>query len=365
MLGFSRTFYPTKDSISWLSNLSGFHSWHLSEIYSPTRVSTGLSAIPSFLSPDLLVSGSQWLIQAPSSANVSLQSGLLFLGSRCVYESNVVNVPNRYSRLIPSNSRPPGWWHRKRSPERHQSPLLFLTTHNNPNYFHWLTQPGLASLFLHDYFDVNLHTMSLACSHRPRCSLPSFVLPMLDMFAPSFAVTSGLSITSDSFSLFSLQEYTSQVFVSPAQLHWLNRRCRDRLHPSSKPWRRILISRQRSSRRRCINEDQLLSALAPYHFERHFLEDLSVIEQLRLFSESIIVLGAHGAGLSNIVACPPNCTIVELFPYSGPLSHYYLMADALGLKHGHLIASSCNPQTDDFVVQPSDLMQLLGVMELL
>jgi len=155
------------------------------------------------------------------------------------------------------------------------------------------------------------------------------------------------------------------VAVSPAQVHWLHRRCRDQLQSPLKPWRRVLISLQRSSRRRCLNEDQLLPALDPYGFERHCLEDLSVLEQLRLFSESALLVGAHGAGFSNLVACSPQASIVELLPRPGAFCHYYVMADVLGLSHGHLLASSCDVENDDFTIAPEDLLELLREMELL
>jgi hypothetical protein len=41
------------------------------------------------------------------------------------------------------------------------------------------------------------------------------------------------------------------------------------------------------------------------------------------------------------------------------------MADVLGLSHGHLLASRCDLATDDFTVNPPDLLALLREMELL
>ena len=366
MLCLARPLYPSDKALAALSAQLGVQSWPLEETFQPRRVSKSLSEPLTCLTPELKISGRQWLIQAPAAAKVSLQSGLLRLGGRCFYESNRANANPMVRRWRRAGSLPPGWWHRPRVPLRHPQPLLLLSTHNNPNYFHWLTQPGLAPLFLQEHFGLNpLPGATLALSHRPRRSLPSYVPSLLEVFSPEIPVIQGVALTSESLCRFALQEHSSDVVVSPRQLHWLHRRCRDQLQPPQKPWRRIMISRQRSTRRRCLNEDQLLASLAPYGFERHCLEDCSVIQQLRLFSESVVLVGAHGAGFSNLVVCAPQTSVVELIPRPGPFSHYYAMADVLGLSHGHVLASRCDLETNDFTIDPADLIALLREMELL
>ena len=366
MFDLARPIYPSDETLAVLSEQPGVQSWRLDETFHPLRVSKSLrEPLPCF-TPELQISGRQWLFHALAPAKVSLQSGLLRLGQRCLYEANRTNVDATVRRWRRAGALPPGWWHRTRAPQCYQQPLLFLSTHNNPNYFHWLTQPGLSPLFLQEHFGLHpLPRAALALSHRPRGSLPSYVQQLLGVVAPELPVVQAVALASESFCRFAVQEHSSAVVVSPTQLHWLHRRCRDQLQPPLKPWRRVLISRQRSSRRRCLNEDQLVSILDPYGFERHCLEDLSVIEQLRLFSESAVLVGAHGAGFSNLVACAPQASIVEVLPRRGAFSHYYVMADVLGLSHGHLLASRCDLETDDFTVTPEDVLELLREMELL
>lgn len=366
MLDLVRPIYPSDETLAALFEQPGVQSWRLDETFQPRRVSRSLREPLPCLTPELKISGRQWLFQAPAPAKVSLQSGLLRLGQRCLYESNRTNAVANVYRWRRAGALPPGWWHWNRAPERHQQPLLLLSTHNNPNYFHWLTQPGLSPLFLQEHFGLHpLPRAALALSHRPRRSLPSYVQLLLGVVAPELPVVQGVALASESLCRFAVQEHSSEVVVSPAQVHWLHRCCRDQLEPSPKPWRRVLISRQRSSRRRCLNEDQLLAALDPYGFERHCLEDLNVIEQLRLFSESALLVGAHGAGFTNLVACSPQASIVEFLPRQGAFCHYYAMADVLGLSHGHLVASGCDLENDDFTIAPEDLLELLREMELL
>ena len=108
-----------------------------------------------------------------------------------------------------------------------------------------------------------------------------------------------------------------------------------------------------------------MSALSPYGFQTYCLESLTVEEQLRLFSESSVVVGPHGAGFANIVACPVHSAIIELLPRPGNFSHYYAMADQLHLKHGHLLGSDFDPKTDDFSIDPDQLIALLSLMHLI
>ena len=363
ILGLGRPLYPSDEFLAGLSAHPGVQVWHLEETFQPKRVSHSLREPLTPLTPELKISGRQWLIQAPASVKVSLQSGLLRLGPRCIYESN---SDCQALGTRPACSFPPGWWHRTRDPQHYQQPLLLLGTHNNPNYFHWLTQPGFAPLFLQEHFGLNpLSGMSLALSHRPRRSLPTYVSSLLEVFAADLPVVQDIALASSSLSRFSLQEHKSDVVISPAQLHWLQRRYRDQRQPVPQPWRRVLISRRQSGRRRCLNEDQVLAALVPYGFERHCLEDLSVSDQLCLFAESVLLVGPHGAGFTNLVACSSQACIIELMPRPGAFSHYYVMADTLGLRHGHLLASRCYTETDDFTISSDDLLQLLREMELL
>ena len=366
MLGLGLPLYPSDETLAMLSGQLDVESWTLEESFQPRLASKSLREPLPCLTPELKIRGRQWLIQATVSARASLQSGLLQLGQRCLYEANPNNMSSSMRRWRRAGALPPGWWHRKRDPRLYHQPLLLLTTHNNPNYFHWLTQPGFSPLFLQEHFGLApLPGASLAVSYRPRGSLPAFIPSLLQTLVPEMPVVYGVALASNSLCRFSIQQHFTEVVVSPSQLLWLQRRCSTQLTSVSKPWRFVLISRSKSVRRRCLNEDQLFSALVPYGFERVCLEDLSVLEQMRLFSESALVVGPHGAGFSNLIACSSNASVVEFIPRFGSFSHYYVMADVLGLNHGHLMASRCDLETDNFTVDPADLIELLQEMQLL
>lgn len=85
------------------------------------------------------------------------------------------------------------------------------------------------------------------------------------------------------------------------------------LEISSKP---LLI--RRSGTRSIINHEKLAEALGARVHTGHE----PVYEQLRLFAESRIVVGPHGAGLANIVVMTEGSNVVEL--QMAPANHCYL-----------------------------------------
>lgn len=76
--------------------------------------------------------------------------------------------------------------------------------------------------------------------------------------------------------------------------------------------KRIFVSRQDSSTRVMVNEDDLFHELAKHGFRRVQLAKLSVREQAHLFAHAEVVVSAHGAGMTNILFCEPETKIFEI-----------------------------------------------------
>ena len=75
---------------------------------------------------------------------------------------------------------------------------------------------------------------------------------------------------------------------------------------------KIFISRRNAKRRRLLNEAELELELRARGFISVQAEQLSVAEQAKVFSSAKCVVGAHGAGLTNLVFAPPGGLLVEL-----------------------------------------------------
>jgi capsular polysaccharide biosynthesis protein len=85
---------------------------------------------------------------------------------------------------------------------------------------------------------------------------------------------------------------------------------------STPPHRKLYISRADAGKRRILNEKELIPDLERAGFECVCLRDYSFTEQVRLFHQAACVIGAHGAGLVNVLYCRPSVQVIEITPSS-------------------------------------------------
>jgi len=113
------------------------------------------------------------------------------------------------------------------------------------------------------------------------------------------------------------------------------------------PRKRLHISRKKAIRRKILNENEVESVLDKFGFKTVCLEDYSFEEQIKMFSQSDIVIGIHGAGLSNMIFMPENSFVLELqrrMPYS---SCFYSLANALDFNYYYLFCKPDSKEVDE------------------
>lgn len=128
------------------------------------------------------------------------------------------------------------------------------------------------------------------------------------------------------------------------------------------PHRRVLISRAHASRRKLINEDELWARLAPFGFERVRMEERSFEEQVRLMRETALLVAPHGAGLTNMIFCPPGADVLEIADLGFPNPNFYALAAGLGHHYWIVPAASLGdgrPIDRDLRVDPAAVSDLL------
>jgi capsular polysaccharide biosynthesis protein len=96
------------------------------------------------------------------------------------------------------------------------------------------------------------------------------------------------------------------------------------------PGRRLYITRADAPVRRLSNEDALLARLRPFGVEKLSLTGLPVREQLRILSEASVVIGPHGAGLTNVIFADADVRVVELFPPTRNWPGFRVLTEAFG-----------------------------------
>lgn len=127
----------------------------------------------------------------------------------------------------------------------------------------------------------------------------------------------------------------------------------------------IFISRRKAFSRRVINEDEVIKALALLGFATYILEEMSFVEQVRLFSQAQIIISPHGAGLANLIFSD-NPLVIELFS-SCILPGNANLARGLGFKYGCLRGryppGELRESDGDMLVSTEELLNLLAKMQ--
>jgi capsular polysaccharide biosynthesis protein len=210
--------------------------------------------------------------------------------------------------------------------------LAVLTTRGVDNYYHFLLDvlPRVALLreagVVPDRYLVNRST--------------AFQRELL----PRFGIEEGATVESTA-SPHVRAEHLVVPSLPDAHLQsppWVAPWLRQQLLPAdlAPPARRIYVTRGRARYTRHVeNEDEVLAALAPYGIELVDPGALPVAEQIRCFAEAELVVGAHGAGLTNVAFCPPGAAVVELFPVDYTNTCYWRLVSTLPeVQYRYLVA---------------------------
>ena len=115
-----------------------------------------------------------------------------------------------------------------------------------------------------------------------------------------------------------------------------------------KPFRKIYISRKKAKRRRLLNEEQFLLTLINLNFEIHYFEDYTLQQQIKLMSECMMLVGIHGAGLTNMLFMQPGTSVIELRKEDDHHNNcFFSMASALDINYYYFKCKANNSYTQD------------------
>lgn len=101
--------------------------------------------------------------------------------------------------------------------------------------------------------------------------------------------------------------------------------------------KRLYVTRQKAGRRHVVNEEELEPILKDHGFEIVETENLTLQEQIDLFARAELVIGPHGAGLSNLAFAPSECRVLELFSPTCLRWMYYYLSSARKQEYWYLI----------------------------
>ena len=106
--------------------------------------------------------------------------------------------------------------------------------------------------------------------------------------------------------------------------------------------RRVYIHRG-VTRRRLLNEDDVLALLEPLGFKALSMDGRSTTEQAALFASAEVIVATHGAALANLVFARPGTTVIELMGTNTASTHFARLAWRRGLEYQMIMGTEPAP----------------------
>jgi len=187
---------------------------------------------------------------------------------------------------------------------------IYLLVHHWFNYYHWVTES------LYRLFSNHQNTKDFTIVLPEKLKTNKFVQDSLSAFS---------DISAAYFPNESLIKFKALNFVTekkycdnydPEVLKKINKFYTDYINHNDikSPIKneKIFISRKNAERRNIINNEELSEILTNYNFEIVDFEDYSFFEQIAIMQQTRILIGTHGAGLTNMIFMKTGAKVMEL-----------------------------------------------------
>jgi len=104
--------------------------------------------------------------------------------------------------------------------------------------------------------------------------------------------------------------------------------------------KKIFISRKYSSRRKILNEDNIVKILKKKNFHICYPEKLSFLEQVKLFSNCKTLVSNHGAGLTNLIWMKKPSKIIEIREPKKNLNAFFVLSNMFKIKYKYYFVNN-------------------------
>jgi capsular polysaccharide biosynthesis protein len=146
---------------------------------------------------------------------------------------------------------------------------------------------------------------------------------------------------------------------------WLLDFLRSARRPNGEGARRIYVPRGKD--RNISNQDEILAIAASFGF---VVYDYTKAGGHDFFADAEIIIGPHGAGLTNSLFAPAGCQLLDMLPSDMILPFYKAVCEPVGVGYNYLIGKSAQtrppgtfgPSPYDFFVNPSDFRAALETL---
>lgn len=127
----------------------------------------------------------------------------------------------------------------------------------------------------------------------------------------------------------------------------------------------IYICRGDASRRRILNEAEVIKCLKPYGFQALEMANYSIRDKIQIFSQAKVVVSLTSAGITNIVFGQPQTFLLEVMTKDYVTPYYFGIAHDLNMGYDFIIEDMLkdNSHNQIFQVYEDDLCLNLPKLE--
>lgn len=128
--------------------------------------------------------------------------------------------------------------------------------------------------------------------------------------------------------------------------------------------RKIWLSRSHQNRRLIKNENEIVNFLLKHEYEVIYPEELSIIQQIKIFNNAKTIISAHGAALTNLMFANENTKILEIRIFSDSVRNaFFTLASEFNLRYYYFLADANSEDlVEDLYI---DLQKFQEVVKLL
>jgi capsular polysaccharide biosynthesis protein len=242
------------------------------------------------------------------------------------------------------------------------------------NYAHWITEvlPRINLFCLNDPANI-----PLIVNHGLHPNLTASLLAIAGSQREIIALAADANIAVDKLSVVSVTGYVpferrtrkaddhSHGMFSRYGLTSMRDRLRESLVCASRSTARRIVIRRNSGVRNIVNQREIEEILTTQGFTVVEPERLTFAEQVELFANAEVVVGATGAAFANIVFCSPSAKIIIMIPIYRHTSYWYWqnIACAVGNRITYVLGKITKTLApgihSDFYVNPSDVLDAI------
>jgi hypothetical protein len=237
------------------------------------------------------------------------------------------------------------WNPNSRKVERVSGTYLFLPTNG---YWHWLVEDLPSFLFLTKLFP-NLRVLI-------KSNPPKFISDFLSKLDIDIKFVDGPVLAEN---LLFVEKKTDSGWLHPSDLNVLREfDLFSKALSSAKPNRLIYAKRMVSKRVPC-NETEIAALFKSYGFELVVPEELDLIDEARLFSETQILASVHGSALTNMIWMQQNTSVFDIVNENYWTEAAFSVLPQVGVKYNYSVYPGESNTKVDLIILAKDLEKIL------